>query len=98
MQKPSNLGDRTRYHIKYNVDNGWVKISLNADVKSFYIKVADSGVGIPDDAKDKCMHEHLVRLYTFGAKSDYGCLDCGMESASLSEFLTDGSVAAGHAS
>ena len=39
--------------VKYNVDNGWVKISLNADVKSFYIKVADSGVGIPDDAKDK---------------------------------------------
>ena len=53
---------------------------------------------IPDDAKAKCMHEHLVRLYTFGAKSDYGCLDCGMESSSLSEFLTDGSVAAGLAS
>ena len=53
---------------------------------------------IPDDAKDKCMHEHLVRLYTFGAKSDYGCLDCGMESASLSEFLIDGCVATGHAS
>ena len=52
---------------------------------------------IPDDVKDKCMHEHLVRLYTFGAKSDYGCLDCGMESASLSEFLSDGYVAVEHA-
>ncbi|SEF92741.1 His Kinase A (phospho-acceptor) domain-containing protein [Eubacterium ruminantium] len=39
--------------VKYNVDNGWVKISLNANIKYFYIKVADSGVGIPDDAKDK---------------------------------------------
>ncbi|WP_173472608.1 sensor histidine kinase [Eubacterium ruminantium] len=39
--------------VKYNVDNGWVKISLNADVKSFYLKIADSGVGIPDDAKEK---------------------------------------------
>lgn len=39
--------------VKYNIDNGWVKVSLNADPKSFYIKVADSGVGIPDDAKDR---------------------------------------------
>ena len=39
--------------VKYNVDNGWIKISLNADHKYFYVKVADSGVGIPDDAKDK---------------------------------------------
>ena len=39
--------------IKYNVDNGWVRITLNADGKFFYIKVADSGIGIPDDAKDK---------------------------------------------
>ena len=39
--------------IKYNVDNGWVRISLNADHKYYYIKVADSGVGIPEDAKDK---------------------------------------------
>ena len=39
--------------IKYNVDNGWVRISLNADNKYFYLKVADSGVGIPDDEKDK---------------------------------------------
>ena len=39
--------------VKYNVDSGWIKCSLNADHKFFYIKVADSGVGIPDDAKDK---------------------------------------------
>lgn len=38
--------------IKYNLDNGWVKVSLNADSKYFYLKVADSGVGIPDDCKD----------------------------------------------
>ncbi len=39
--------------VKYNIDNGWIKCSLNADHKYFYIKVADSGVGIPEDAKDK---------------------------------------------
>ena len=39
--------------VKYNVDNGWINCSLNADNKYFYIKIADSGVGIPDDAKDR---------------------------------------------
>ena len=39
--------------VKYNIENGWIKCSLNADNKYFYIKVADSGVGIPEDAKDK---------------------------------------------
>ena len=39
--------------VKYNIDNGWIKCSLNTDNKYFYIKVADSGVGIPDDAKDR---------------------------------------------
>ena len=36
--------------IKYNVDNGWVKVSLNADHKDMYIVVSDSGIGIPDDS------------------------------------------------
>lgn len=38
--------------IKYNVDNGWVKVSLNADHKFFYVKVQDSGVGIPEDCQE----------------------------------------------
>ena len=36
--------------IKYNNDNGWVKVSLNADHKFFFVKVMDGGVGIPEDA------------------------------------------------
>lgn len=32
--------------IKYNHDNGWVHVSLNADHKSFYVEVADSGIGM----------------------------------------------------
>jgi len=39
--------------VKYNVDNGWIKVTLNADHKNFHIKVADSGVGIPDDCKEQ---------------------------------------------
>ncbi len=34
--------------VKYNHDNGWVHVSLNADHKYFYIKVEDSGIGIPE--------------------------------------------------
>lgn len=34
--------------IKYNRDNGWVHVSLNADHKYFFIKVEDSGIGIPE--------------------------------------------------
>ena len=35
--------------IKYNHDNGWVHVSLNADHKFCYIKVEDSGIGIPEE-------------------------------------------------
>ena len=36
--------------IKYNKPDGWVHVSLNADHQYFYIKVEDSGIGIPEDA------------------------------------------------
>lgn len=35
--------------IKYNRENGWVHVALNADHKFFYLKVADSGIGIPKE-------------------------------------------------
>ena len=35
--------------IKYNHENGWVHVSLNADHKYFYLKVEDSGLGIPPE-------------------------------------------------
>lgn len=38
--------------IKYNIDNGWVRVSLNADHQFFYIKVSDSGIGIPEKEWD----------------------------------------------
>ena len=34
--------------IKYNKPGGWVRVSLNADHKYFYVTVADSGIGIPE--------------------------------------------------
>ncbi|MHB8128155.1 MAG: sensor histidine kinase [Mobilitalea sp.] len=38
--------------IKYNTADGWVRVSLNADHKYFFIKVSDSGIGIPEEAQD----------------------------------------------
>ena len=38
--------------IKYNHEDGWVQVSLNADHKYFYVTVADSGKGIPEDSID----------------------------------------------
>ena len=39
--------------IKYNHPEGWVKITLNADHKFFYVDVSDSGMGIPEECKDQ---------------------------------------------
>ena len=39
--------------VKYNKEDGWVRVTLDADHKFFYIKVADSGIGIPEELKDR---------------------------------------------
>ncbi len=44
--------------IKYNKENGWVHVSLNADHKFFYVKIIDSGCGIPE--KDQ---EHIFERF-----------------------------------
>ena len=36
--------------IKYNHENGWVKVVCDADYRYAYIRVADSGIGIPQEA------------------------------------------------
>lgn len=38
--------------VKYNEDGGKVSVSLNADHKFFYIRVKDTGVGIPEDCHE----------------------------------------------
>lgn len=47
--------------VKYNYDDGWVRVSLNADHKFFYVKVSDSGVGIPDDEQEN-VFERFYRV------------------------------------
>ena len=47
--------------IKYNVEDGWVHVTLNADHKYFYVTVADSGIGIPEEAIDR-IFERFYRV------------------------------------
>lgn len=49
--------------IKYNKNDGegWVHVSLNADHQYFYVKVEDSGMGIPEDALEH-IYERFYRV------------------------------------
>ena len=47
--------------IKYNKEDGWVHVSLNADHKYFYVKVADSGIGIPKESQSR-VFERFYRV------------------------------------
>lgn len=47
--------------IKYNAENGWVHVSLNADHQFFYIKVEDNGIGIPEESLDR-IFERFYRV------------------------------------
>ncbi|MEE1196018.1 MAG: HAMP domain-containing sensor histidine kinase [Lachnospiraceae bacterium] len=47
--------------IKYNVEDGWVRVSLDADHKYFYITIADSGIGIPEESIDQ-IFERFYRV------------------------------------
>ena len=47
--------------IKYNRDEGWVKVELDADHQFFYVKVMDSGYGIPAESLDH-IYERFYRV------------------------------------
>lgn len=47
--------------IKYNNMDGWVHVSLNADHQFFYVRVEDSGIGIPKESQSK-VFERFYRV------------------------------------
>ena len=49
--------------IKYNVDDGWVRVTLDADHQNLFITVADSGMGIPRESQEK-IFERFYRVDT----------------------------------
>lgn len=47
--------------IKYNKPDGWVHVSLNADHQYMYLKVEDSGIGIPEESLEH-IYERFYRV------------------------------------
>lgn len=47
--------------IKYNKPNGWVHVTLNADHQYLYLKVEDSGIGIPEESLEH-IYERFYRV------------------------------------
>ena len=47
--------------IKYNREDGWVHVTLNADHQYFFLKVEDSGIGIPEDSLER-IFERFYRV------------------------------------
>ncbi len=47
--------------IKYNKENGFVHVSLNADYEFFYLRIEDNGCGIPED-EQKNVFQRFYRV------------------------------------
>ena len=47
--------------IKYNNENGSVRVSLDADHQFFTLEVVDTGIGIPEDSRDQ-IFERFYRV------------------------------------
>lgn len=39
--------------IKYNIDNGWVRVNLKSDHKFFTVTISDCGLGIPENQQSR---------------------------------------------
>ncbi len=73
--------------IKYNVEDGWVKVSLDADHKYFYVTVSDSGMGIPEDSL-----EHIFERFYRVDKSHSNAI----EGTGLGLAITKGAIMMHH--
>lgn len=76
--------------IKYNYDEGWVRVTLNADYKFFYVTVQDSGVGIPEDVQDS-VFERFFRVDTARSR-DTGGTGLGLSLTRSAVLLHRGSI------
>ena len=61
MKLTLSISNLVENAIKYNVLDGWVHISLNSDHQYFYVKVSDSGIGIPQEEHEQ-VFERFYRV------------------------------------
>jgi len=47
--------------IKYNIDHGTVRVTINSDHKNFILTVEDTGIGIPEEAQSR-IYERFYRV------------------------------------
>ena len=76
--------------IKYNKEDGWVHVSLNADHKQFYLEIADSGMGIPKEDQ-----EHIFERFYRVDKShsrEIGGTGLGLSIARSAVVMHRGSI------
>ena len=86
----SALNNLIENAIKYNYDDGWVRVTLNADHKFFYVTVQDSGVGIPEDVQDN-VFERFYRVDKARSR-DTGGTGLGLAIARSAVLLHRGSI------
>ena len=76
--------------IKYNQEQGHVRVFLDADYKYFYLKVEDSGIGIPQEAQNH-IFERFYRVDKSHSK-DIGGTGLGLAIARSAIVMHRGSI------
>ena len=78
--------------VKYNKEDGWVRVTLDADHKFFYLKVADSGIGIPAEFKER-VFERFYRVDK-GRSRKLGGTGLGLAIVKNAVIIHGGSISA----
>ena len=76
--------------IKYNQEQGHVRVFLDADYKYFYLKVEDSGIGIPQEAQNH-IFERFYRVDKSHSK-DFGGTGLGLAIARSAIVMHRGAI------
>lgn len=78
--------------IKYNKENGWVRVELDADHQFFTLQVSDSGIGIPEDSLAH-IYERFYRVEKSHSR-DIGGTGLGLAITRSSVLMHRGSITA----
>ncbi|MCF0132754.1 MAG: two-component sensor histidine kinase [Blautia sp.] len=87
----SAIGNLVENGIKYNVDDGWVRVTLDADHNDFYVTVADSGLGIPEDSIER-IFERFYRVDKSHSRENISGSGLGLAIARSSIVMHHGTI------